>query len=238
MTNIAMPPVDEAVIGRRDEIVAGLVAILGPDHVIATEDERRAYETDALTAYRAVPLAVVLPGTTEEVSAVLAFLNGTGRQGGRPRRRHVAGRRRAAVGGRGGPRPRPDEPDPRHRLRRTAWRGSQTGVTNLDITGAVSRAWLLLRARPVEPARLHDRRQHRDEFRRRPLPQIRRHHQQRPRRQDGAGRRHDRRHRRQRARRGGLRPARPRHRLGGPARRRHRGDACASCAPPKARGRC
>ena len=38
-----------------------------------TEDERRAYETDALTAYRAVPLAVVLPGSTEEVAEVLAL---------------------------------------------------------------------------------------------------------------------------------------------------------------------
>ena len=78
MTNIAMPPVDQAVIARRDEIVAGLVSILGAEHVISTEDERRAYETDALTAYRAVPLAVVLPGSTEEVSKVLAYLNGTG----------------------------------------------------------------------------------------------------------------------------------------------------------------
>jgi len=78
MTAIPMPPLDEAVLARRDEIVAGLQKILGAAHVIAAEDERRAYETDALTAYRAVPLAVVLPGSTEEVSEVLRFLNGTG----------------------------------------------------------------------------------------------------------------------------------------------------------------
>jgi glycolate oxidase len=66
------------VIARRDAIVAGLRDLLGPDGVIAAEDERRAYETDALTAYRAVPLAVVLPRTTEEVSAALRFLGRSG----------------------------------------------------------------------------------------------------------------------------------------------------------------
>jgi glycolate oxidase len=43
-----------------------------------TEDERRAFETDALTAYRKMPLAVVLPSTTEEVSAVLKFCHANG----------------------------------------------------------------------------------------------------------------------------------------------------------------
>jgi len=73
--SIEMPTPDAAIIGRAPEIVAGLRDILGAEHVIVSEDERRAYETDALTAYRAVPLAVVLPGSTEEVSAVLRFLN-------------------------------------------------------------------------------------------------------------------------------------------------------------------
>ena len=78
MSAIAMPAPDQRILGRRDEIVAGLAAILGPEHVITAEDERRAYETDALNAYRAVPLAVVLPGSTEEVSAVLKFLGENG----------------------------------------------------------------------------------------------------------------------------------------------------------------
>jgi glycolate oxidase len=69
-----MPVPDERIIARRDEIVAGLKAIVGEKHVISAEDERRAYETDALTAYRAIPLAVVLPGNTDEVSAVLRYL--------------------------------------------------------------------------------------------------------------------------------------------------------------------
>ncbi len=70
-----MPPVRAEILARRDEIVAGLAAIVGEEHVIVTEDERRAYEADALSAYRAVPLAVVLPGTTEEVAAVVRYLS-------------------------------------------------------------------------------------------------------------------------------------------------------------------
>jgi glycolate oxidase len=73
-----MPVPDQRIMARRDEIVAGLKTAVGEGHVIVAEDERRAYETDAFTAYRAVPLAVVLPATTEEVSAVLKFLSANG----------------------------------------------------------------------------------------------------------------------------------------------------------------
>ena len=72
---IELPHPDPATLARAPEIIAGLAEILGSDGVISSEDERRAYETDALTAYRAVPLAVVLPRSTEEVSKVLAYLN-------------------------------------------------------------------------------------------------------------------------------------------------------------------
>jgi glycolate oxidase len=78
LSAIAMPVPDPAILARRDEIVAGLTAILGERHVISAEDERRAYESDALNAYRAVPLAVVLPGSTEEVAAVLRYLGKEG----------------------------------------------------------------------------------------------------------------------------------------------------------------
>ena len=37
-----------------------------------------AFETDAFTAYRKMPLAVVLPSTTAEVSAVLKFCHENG----------------------------------------------------------------------------------------------------------------------------------------------------------------
>src|SRR5262249_4610059 len=58
---------------RRDAIVADLGRLLGAGSVIADEDGRRAYETDALTAYRALPLAVLLPGSTAEVSRALRY---------------------------------------------------------------------------------------------------------------------------------------------------------------------
>jgi glycolate oxidase len=66
------------VLARRDEIVEGLSRLVAPEALIVTEDERRAFETDALTAYRKMPLAVVLPSTTEEVSAVLKFCHANG----------------------------------------------------------------------------------------------------------------------------------------------------------------
>ena len=69
-----MPEPDAAVIARRAEIAAALSRIVeAPGAVILPEDERRAYETDGLTAYRQLPLLVVLPSTTAEVAAVLRY---------------------------------------------------------------------------------------------------------------------------------------------------------------------
>ncbi len=78
MSAILMPKPDQRVLDRRDAIIAGLARLLPAEALITSEDERRAYETDALTAYRQMPLAVVLPRTTAEVSAILAFLNAEG----------------------------------------------------------------------------------------------------------------------------------------------------------------
>src|SRR5689334_9474402 len=77
-TGIPMPDPDPAILAKRQAIVDGLLAILPRDAVISSEDERRPYETDAFTAYRQIPLAVVLPRSTEEVAAVLAFLSREG----------------------------------------------------------------------------------------------------------------------------------------------------------------
>ena len=78
MTAIAFPAPDPGILARRDAIVAGLARLVPPECLVVSEDERRAFETDALTAYRRLPLAVVLPRSTEEVSAVLAFLHAEG----------------------------------------------------------------------------------------------------------------------------------------------------------------
>ena len=66
-----MPVPDAGVIARRESIVARLRAVIGAGTVIDDPVEARAYECDALSAYRCPPLAVALPTTTEEVAAVL-----------------------------------------------------------------------------------------------------------------------------------------------------------------------
>ncbi len=68
-----MPPPDRAVIDRRDQIIAAVRAIVPGEGVIVEEPELRAYESDGLTAYRNLPLIVVLPSTTEQVSRVLRY---------------------------------------------------------------------------------------------------------------------------------------------------------------------
>lgn len=73
MGAIAFPPVDEAIVERRAEIIAGLAELVEPAGLITSPTQMRVYETDALTAYRRMPLAVVLPSTTEEVSRVMAY---------------------------------------------------------------------------------------------------------------------------------------------------------------------
>src|SRR5262249_53857373 len=70
---VVLPEPDRAIVSRRDAIVADLRRLVGAGAVIADTDGRRAFETDALTAYRALPLAVVLPGSTEEVSHTLKY---------------------------------------------------------------------------------------------------------------------------------------------------------------------
>ena len=68
-----MPTPDAAVLQRRAEIVEALRHIVPGEGVIASEAERRAYESDGLTAYRQLPMVVVLPSRVEEVAAVLRY---------------------------------------------------------------------------------------------------------------------------------------------------------------------
>lgn len=73
-----MPKPNSMILSAKARIVARLQAVLPADAVIADETETRAYECDALTAYRCPPLAAVLPRTTEEVSAVLRICHEEG----------------------------------------------------------------------------------------------------------------------------------------------------------------
>ncbi|MEZ5908230.1 MAG: FAD-linked oxidase C-terminal domain-containing protein [Hyphomicrobiaceae bacterium] len=78
MSEIVLPQPDQAVIGRREAIGGDLRRLMSEGEVITDDDGRRAFETDALTAYRRMPLAVVLPRSTEEVSRVLAYCHKEG----------------------------------------------------------------------------------------------------------------------------------------------------------------
>jgi glycolate oxidase len=76
--SLTMPAPDEGVLARRRHIVAALQAIVPGEGVIAGEREMRPYESDGLTAYRQLPMVVVLPETTEQVSRVLRYCHGEG----------------------------------------------------------------------------------------------------------------------------------------------------------------
>jgi glycolate oxidase len=76
--SVRMPEADSAVLARRLGIVKALRTIVPGEGVIATEREMRPFESDGLTAYRQLPLVVVLPETTKQVSEVLAYCHGEG----------------------------------------------------------------------------------------------------------------------------------------------------------------
>ena len=61
-------------LARRNDIVKQLRRLVPDAVLIADEEGCRTFESDALTAYRCLPLAVLLPGTTEEVAAIRHFL--------------------------------------------------------------------------------------------------------------------------------------------------------------------
>ena len=75
---LTMPIPDSAVLARRDEIAAALRMIVPGEGVIAQPIEMRAFETDGLTAYRQMPLVVVLPETTAQVSDILKYAHAHG----------------------------------------------------------------------------------------------------------------------------------------------------------------
>lgn len=131
-----MPTPDPAVLSRKDRLTERLLQVLPADAVIHDEAETRAYECDALTAYRCPPLLAVLPGTTREVSDVLRICH----EEGVPVVPRGAGTSLA-----GGALPSADsvilgvarmndvlETDYDNRVIRV-----QTGRTNLSVTGAV-----------------------------------------------------------------------------------------------------
>ena len=72
---IILPAPKPEILARKAEIVAALSAIVPGDGVISEPTRLKPYESDGLAAYRQVPLAVVLPRTTEQVAAAGTFNN-------------------------------------------------------------------------------------------------------------------------------------------------------------------
>ncbi|MEX0753487.1 MAG: FAD-binding protein, partial [Xanthobacteraceae bacterium] len=75
---LKMPEADAAILARRKRIVAALRAIVPGEGVIDAEREMRPYESDGLTAYRQLPMVVVLPETTAQVAEVLRYCHEQG----------------------------------------------------------------------------------------------------------------------------------------------------------------
>jgi glycolate oxidase len=75
---VSMPLPNQSTLARRAEIVAALRRIVPGEGVIAATDEMRAYESDGLTAYRTVPMVVVLPQTVDQVCRILRYASDAG----------------------------------------------------------------------------------------------------------------------------------------------------------------
>ncbi|WP_071797165.1 FAD-linked oxidase C-terminal domain-containing protein [Natronohydrobacter thiooxidans] len=73
-----MPQPSPAILSQRARILARLAAELPPEALITEEAECRAYECDALTVYRCIPMAVTLPSSTGEVAAILRICHEEG----------------------------------------------------------------------------------------------------------------------------------------------------------------
>ena len=76
--SLQMPPLDQAVLARRKEIIAFLRSVVPGEGVIDDADALRPYESDGLTAYRQPPMVAVLPETTAQVSTILRWCAANG----------------------------------------------------------------------------------------------------------------------------------------------------------------
>jgi glycolate oxidase len=133
---IQMPLPDETILARRADIVRALQNIVPGEGVIDSAAGRLVYESDALTAYKTLPMVVVLPETTEQIVQIMRYCSAQGIK---------VVPRGAGTGLSGGAHPLADavllgmgkfkkilEIDPENRCVVT-----QPGVTNLAITQAV-----------------------------------------------------------------------------------------------------
>ena len=73
MSGLLIPKPDRATLDKRADIVADMRQIVPGEGVVDAANEMRAFESDGLTAYRQLPLVVVLPETVAQVSRILKY---------------------------------------------------------------------------------------------------------------------------------------------------------------------
>ena len=73
-----MPDPDAGILSRRATIITDLGRLVPDENIIVDENQLRAYECDGLSAYRQLPLTVVLPETTAQVAAILKYCQDEG----------------------------------------------------------------------------------------------------------------------------------------------------------------
>ncbi|MEP6356367.1 MAG: FAD-linked oxidase C-terminal domain-containing protein [Hyphomicrobiales bacterium] len=78
MATIKLLEPDPLILAKRGKIISALSQMVPEDSLIYDERELVPYETDAFTAYRRVPLAVVLPETTAQTAAVMKYCSSEG----------------------------------------------------------------------------------------------------------------------------------------------------------------
>ena len=66
MSSLQMPKVDKQLC-LKDKIALDLRGIINSKNVLSNPDELRPFETDGLTAYRQMPLLVVMPETVRKL---------------------------------------------------------------------------------------------------------------------------------------------------------------------------
>ena len=75
MSKLSMPKIDRRLLSNKIKVVNDLKKIVKSENVLDHEDQIRPFETDALSAYKQKPLAVVFPENTKEVSDILSYCN-------------------------------------------------------------------------------------------------------------------------------------------------------------------
>ena len=73
MTSLLMPKPNAKTLEKRSDIIAQMREFVDGDGIVDSQTGMRVFESDGLTAYRQMPMLVVLPQTTAQVSKILKY---------------------------------------------------------------------------------------------------------------------------------------------------------------------